>query len=58
MLKLFSVQLDKQQIFLVEKNKQGISDGWRLDEMEGVRADDNYYAKYIAGTYGAVPDIF
>ncbi|OGT06539.1 MAG: hypothetical protein A2X78_01085 [Gammaproteobacteria bacterium GWE2_37_16] len=50
-------ELDKQQIFLVEKNKQGISEGWRLDEMEGVRADDNYYAKYIAGAYGAVPNI-
>lgn len=46
-------KLDKYQIVLVEKNEQGISEVWRLDEMEGVRADDNYYMKYIAGAYGA-----
>ncbi len=51
-------KLDKYQIVLVEKNKDGISESWRLDEMgSDVRADDNYYAKYIAGAYGAVPKI-
>jgi len=49
--------LDKYQITLVEKNKKGESEVWRLDEMEGVRADDNYYTKYITGAYGAVPNI-
>ena len=48
--------LDKTQILLVEKNKDGISDVWRLDEMQGVRRDDNLYAKYRAGAYGAVPN--
>lgn len=50
-------KLDKYQIVLVEKNKKGISELWRLDEMAGVRADDNYYTKYLAGAYGAVPKI-
>lgn len=50
-------KLDKYQIVLVEKNKSGISEAWRLDEMEGVRADENYYSKYITGAYGAVPKI-
>lgn len=50
-------KLDKHQIVLVEKNKNGISEAWRLDEMSEVRSDENYYSKYIAGAYGAVPKI-
>ncbi len=50
-------KLDKYQIILVEKNKEGISEAWRLDEVSGIRADENYYSKYIAGAYGAVPKI-
>lgn len=46
----------KGQVVLVEKN-EGESTGWRLDSMVGVRADDNLYAKYMAGAYGAVPDL-
>ena len=49
--------LDKYQIILTEKNENGISESWRLDEMEGIRADDNYYTKYIAGAYGAIPKL-
>ena len=48
--------LDKYQITFTEKNKKGESEIWRLDEMKGVRLDDNYYAKYLSGAYGAVPD--
>lgn len=47
--------LKKGQILLVEKNERCHSEAWRLSEMEGVRADDNFYAKYMAGAYGAVP---
>ena len=50
-------KLDKYQIILVEKNKNGVSEAWRLDEVSGVRADENYYSKYIAGAYGAVPKL-
>jgi hypothetical protein len=46
--------LQKSQTILVEKD--GLqSHAWRLDSMEGVRADDNRVAKYLAGAYGAVP---
>lgn len=48
-------KLDKYQIVLVEKNEKGSSESWRLDEMSGIRADENYYYKYLAGAYGAVP---
>ena len=47
--------LKKGQIMLVEKNQRCRSEAWRLSDMEGVRADDNFYAKYMAGAYGAVP---
>lgn len=50
-------KLDKYQIVLTEKNDEGKSETWRLDEMKNVRADENYYAKYLAGAYGAIPRI-
>ncbi|MCK5601195.1 ATP-binding protein, partial [Candidatus Pacearchaeota archaeon] len=49
--------LEKEQIVLVEKNKDCKSGLFRLDEIKGVRRDDNIYAKYMAGAYGAVPNI-
>lgn len=50
-------KVDKYQILLVEKDENGMSEAWRLDEVSGIRADENYYAKYIAGAYGAVPKL-
>lgn len=49
--------LQKPQIMLVEKDEQGFSEAWRLDTVKGVRKDDNLYAKYMAGAYGAVPRV-
>ena len=51
---------DKQQIILVDRqrNQKGQpTNVYRLDDIEGVRTDDNFYAKYMAGTYGATPEI-
>jgi len=50
-------KLDKYQIVLVEKNENGVSEAWRLNEISNVRSDENYYSKYLAGAYGAVPKI-
>jgi hypothetical protein len=47
----------KSQVTLVEKDNFNESRAWRLDSMEGVRSDDNFYAKYMAGAYGAVPQL-
>ena len=47
--------LQKSQILLVEKNEHSESGSFRLDEVEGVRTDENFSAKYLAGAYGAVP---
>lgn len=50
--------LNKDQVLLVEKNTEtGLSEAWLLGDMEGVRRDDNLYAKYRAGAYGAVPNL-
>lgn len=49
--------LKKEQVILVEKQKDCKSELYRLDELKGVRRDDNIYAKYMAGAYGAVPNI-
>lgn len=49
--------LHKSQVMLVEKNEACESSAWRLDTMLGVRSDDNLYAKYMAGAYGAVPNL-
>jgi len=50
-------QLDKYQIVITEKEDDGQTAIWRLDEVSGVRAGENYYTKYLAGAYGGVPDI-
>ena len=49
--------LHKSQVVLVEKDDKCESDAWRLDSVKGVRTDDNLYAKYMAGTYGAIPQL-
>ncbi len=50
-------RLEKSKVLLVEKADGSRSQAWRLDQMRGVRADDNLYAKYMAGAYGAVPNL-
>lgn len=49
--------LHKTQVMLVEKQDGSESVAWRLDTMEGVRSDDNLYAKYMSGAYGATPQL-
>ena len=48
--------LYKHQVYMVQKNNQE-SESWRLDEVTGLRADDNIYAKYMSGALDAVPNI-
>ncbi len=51
-------RLDKTQIVLVEKDAETCeSEACRLDQLRGVRRDDNFYVKYMSGIYGAVPNI-
>ncbi|EKE69144.1 AAA family ATPase [Gallaecimonas xiamenensis] len=48
-------ELRKHQVYLVEK-VNGTSENWRLDEVQGLRSQDNLYSKYISGALGGVPD--
>ena len=45
----------KSQVMLVQKNADCESTATRMDAVVGIRNDDNFYAKYMAGAYGAVP---
>lgn len=48
----------KTQIFLAEKDGETFeTEIYRLDDVEGVRNDENYFQKYIAGVYGGTPQI-
>lgn len=48
---------DRPQIFLNEKNGNGESLVYRLDEVKNTRPDENFFAKYMTGAYGAFPNI-
>ncbi|MHA6609154.1 AAA family ATPase [Photobacterium damselae] len=48
-------ELRMQHCYLVEKN-DGISEAYRADDVEGLLARDNLYAKYISGALGAIPE--
>jgi predicted ATPase len=49
--------LNKAQVTLVTKDENLNSWSARLDDIDGIRNDDNFYSKYMAGAYGAVPEI-
>ena len=49
--------LHKSQVMLTEKDANNESSAWRLDSVDGIRSDDNFYAKYMAGAFGAVPQL-
>lgn len=47
--------IHKSQVTLVQKDTECESTASRMDAVSGIRNDDNFYAKYMAGAYGAVP---
>ena len=53
----FINKLDMHQIYLVEKDNESRSFVYRLNQVEGIRADENFLAKYMTGAYGAFPKI-
>lgn len=50
-------RIEKRQIFLSDRNNDGETEVWRLDEMKGIRSDDNYYTHYLANCYGGKPNL-
>ena len=53
----FLQDLTKTQILITEKNDKAETEITRLDEIAGVRNDENYFTKYIAGEYDGRPKI-
>ena len=53
----FLQDLTKTQIYIIEKNNKAETEVTRLDEIAGVRNDENYFMKYIAGEYDGRPKI-
>jgi energy-coupling factor transporter ATP-binding protein EcfA2 len=47
--------LVKEEVIFCAKTHEGRSEVYGLSEIQAVRRDDNYYRKYLGGTYGAVP---
>ena len=45
------------QMYLVEKNNNSESHVYRLNQIKGIRSDDNFLSKYMTGAYGAFPKI-
>ena len=49
--------LSKDEIVLCEKDRRGRTETYSVNDVKGVRRDDNYYRKYLGGVFGAVPRI-
>ena len=50
-------ELSKDEIVFCEKDGRGRTETYDLNDVKGVRRDDNYYRKYLGGVFGAVPRI-
>ena len=47
--------LSKDEVVFCEKDYRGRTELYALNDIRGVRRDDNFYRKYLGGVYGAVP---
>jgi predicted ATPase len=50
-------ELQKEEVVFCEKNSQGRTRIYGLQEIPSVRRSDNLYKKYLGGVYGAVPHV-
>lgn len=46
----------KHQVYICEKYNL-CSEAYRIDSLQGLRSDDNLYAKYLAGAIGGIPEV-
>lgn len=49
--------LTKEEILICEKDAAGKTEIFGLRQVAGVKRDENFYAKYLGGIYGGVPQI-
>ncbi|MDD1532686.1 MULTISPECIES: AAA family ATPase [unclassified Bradyrhizobium] len=50
-------ELLKEEVFFCEKDAQGRTSVYGMQDIQNVRRTDNRYRKYLSGAYGAVPNI-
>ncbi len=50
-----SAEARRDQIYLVEKDLDGVSNLYSLADFKNLRADANYEKKYLSGQFGAIP---
>lgn len=49
--------LNKEEVVLTEKDRQGRTTAYSLMDVKDLRRDDNLYRKYLSGVLGGVPRI-
>lgn len=49
--------LIKEEVLFCDKDSRGRTEVYGLSDIQAVRRNDNFYKKYLGGTYGAVPHI-
>lgn len=49
--------LTKEEILICEKDGEGKTEIYSLTEVAGVKRSENFYAKYLGGVYGGVPQL-
>ena len=47
--------LEKEEIFVVEKNEQGVTRAFGLSEVDGLRRGSNLHKQYRSGILGGIP---
>jgi hypothetical protein len=50
-------ELTKEEVFFCDKDHGGKTSIYGLRDIQSVRRNENYYRKYLGGSYGAVPQI-
>lgn len=50
-------ELVKEEVLFCSKSQTGRTEVYALQDVQAVRRDENYYRKYLGGTYGALPHI-
>ena len=49
--------LSKEEVLFCDKDEYGRTEVYGLSDIRSVRRGENYYRKYLGGSYGAVPQI-
>ena len=54
---LLDEDIRRDQVYFTEKNEYGVSQLYALTDFKGVRKDSKLLRQYLAGLFGAIPNI-